>query len=78
MDLHEDTDKNIVTASFELPGLKKEDVNIELQNNRLAISGETTQSSDYNQNGYAVRERRFGKFGRTLQLPEGTKVSLVT
>lgn len=76
MDLHEDTNKNVVTATFELPGLKKEDVNIELQNNRLTVSGESTISSAHDQSGYAVRERRFGKFSRTLQLPEGIKVCI--
>ncbi|KAF9454581.1 small heat shock protein [Macrolepiota fuliginosa MF-IS2] len=72
MDLYEDTDKNVVTATFELPGLKKEDVEIELQNNRLTISGEST-ASEHDQGGYVVRERRFGKFSRTLQLPAGIK-----
>lgn len=78
MDLHEDTGKNLVTATFELPGLKKEDVNVELQHNRLTISGESTLSSDFDKNGFAIRERRFGRFARTLQLPEGIKVSRKT
>ncbi|PPQ71414.1 hypothetical protein CVT24_012232 [Panaeolus cyanescens] len=73
MDLHEDTDKNIVTASFELPGLKKEDVNIDVHNNRLTVSGESSISSDHDEKGWAVRERRYGKFSRTLTLPQGVK-----
>jgi HSP20 family protein len=55
--------------------LKKEDVNIELHNNRLTISGESKYEEDRTEGGYAVRERRFGKFTRSLPLPEGTKVS---
>jgi HSP20 family protein len=74
MDLHENAESNTVTATFELPGLKKEDVQIDSHNGRLTVSGETKISSDHNENGYAVRERRFGKFSRTLQLPEGVKV----
>ena len=74
MDLHEDAQKNVVTATFELPGLKKEDVNIEVNNNRLTVSGESSSSSEKDDNGYAVRERRYGKFSRTLQLPQGVKV----
>lgn len=74
MDLHEDTDKNIVTASFELAGLKKEDVNIDVHNNRLTVSGESKISSEHDDNGWAVRERRYGKFSRTLTLPQGVKV----
>ncbi|KAJ8089120.1 hypothetical protein AAF712_010769 [Marasmius tenuissimus] len=73
MDLHEDTEKNIVTASFELPGLKKEDVHIDVHDGRLSVSGESRISEEHNHEGYAVRERRFGKFSRTLQLPVGVK-----
>ena len=74
MGLHEDTDRNVVTATFELPGLKKEDVQIDVHNNRLTVSAESKQNEEYEENGFAVRERRFGKLSRTLQLPEGVKV----
>jgi len=74
MDLHEDTEKNLVTASFEFPGISKEDIQIDVQHNKLTISAETKQSTEHNESGYAVRERRFGKFSRTLQLPQGIKV----
>ncbi|KAG6823677.1 hypothetical protein H0H93_003246 [Arthromyces matolae] len=73
MDLHEDTDKNTVTATFELPGMNKEDVSIDVHDGRLTISGETKSSTEHNENGYAVRERKYGKFSRTLRLPAGTK-----
>ncbi|KAG7089077.1 hypothetical protein E1B28_010786 [Marasmius oreades] len=71
MDLHENSSTNSVTASFELPGLKKEDVQIDVRDGRLTVSGETKISEEHNQDGYAVRERRFGKFSRTLRLPQG-------
>lgn len=74
MDLHEDKEKNLVTATFELPGLKKEDIQLEIQNSRLSVSAESKLSKDYEEGGYAVRERRYGKFSRTLQLPQGVKV----
>ena len=77
MDVHEDEKANQVTASFELPGLKKEDVNIDVHNNVLTISGESKTSSDRDEDGYAVRERRYGKFSRALPLPQGIKVSTV-
>ncbi|KAK0470271.1 HSP20-like chaperone [Desarmillaria tabescens] len=73
MDLHEDSAKNIVTATFELPGLKKEDVQIDVHDGRLTISGESKISLEHEENGYAVRERKFGKFSRTLRLPQGVK-----
>lgn len=74
MDLHEDAEKNTVTASFELPGLKKEDINIDIHDGRLTVSGETKISEEREEDGYAIRERRFGKFSRTLRLPQGIKV----
>ncbi len=76
MDLHEDADKNQVTATFEMPGMKKEDVIIEVHNGRLSVTGETKSSSEHDEAGYAVKERRFGKFTRTLQLPDGIKVGI--
>ncbi|KAF5389012.1 hypothetical protein D9757_005160 [Collybiopsis confluens] len=73
MDLHEDKEKNFVTASFEFPGLKKEDVQLDIHNGRLTVAAETKISQEHSQDGYAVRERAVGKFSRTLQLPQGVK-----
>jgi len=73
MDLHENAEANTVTATFELPGLKKEDVQLDVHNGRLTISGESKTEVNQEEHGYAVRERRYGKFSRTLQLPEGVK-----
>jgi HSP20 family protein len=57
MDVHEEEKTNTVVAAFELPGLKKEDVNINLHNNRLTISGEAKADSNREERGWAVRER---------------------
>ncbi|PPQ96010.1 hypothetical protein CVT26_016172 [Gymnopilus dilepis] len=73
MDLHEDNEKNLVTATFEFPGVPKDAISIDVHNGKLTVSAETKQSSEHDENGYAVRERRFGKFSRTLQLPQGIK-----
>ncbi|SJK99585.1 uncharacterized protein ARMOST_02893 [Armillaria ostoyae] len=73
MDLHEDATKNSVTATFELPGLKKEDVQIDVHDGRLTVSGEVKTSSEHEEEGYAVRERKYGKFSRMLRLPQGVK-----
>ncbi|KAJ3722559.1 HSP20-like chaperone [Lentinula raphanica] len=73
MDLHENTETNTVTATFELPGLKKEDVDINVHDGRLTVSGESKISSERNEDGYAIRERRYGSFARALQLPRGVK-----
>ncbi|TFK78548.1 HSP20-like chaperone [Polyporus arcularius HHB13444] len=73
MDLHEDQEKNLVTATFELPGLSKENVQIDVKENVLTVSGESTISSERDEKGYSVRERRFGKFSRSIPLPQGIK-----
>ena len=74
LDLFESKDSNQVTATFELPGLKKEDVSIDLQNNHLVVAGETKWSQENkDENGWVVKERRRGKFSRTIPLPQGTK-----
>ncbi|KAJ7632277.1 HSP20-like chaperone [Roridomyces roridus] len=73
MDLHENAESNTVTATFELPGIKKEDVQIDVHNGRLSISAESKISEEHEKDGYAIRERRYGKLARTLQLPQGVK-----
>ncbi len=75
MDVHY-KDTNDIVASFELPGLQKEDVSIDMRNNALTVSGQSNVSSERNEDGYVVRERRQGKLTRTLPLPQGVKVSL--
>ena len=74
MNLHEDANQNLVTASFELPGLSKDEVNIDVQNGNLNISGEVSESTERNEHGYLVHERKTGKFTRSVKLPEGTNV----
>ena len=71
--MHESKENNLITATFELPGLKKEDVTFDLQNNRLIVSGEANFSDEKEENGYVVKERRSGRFSRTVPIPQGTK-----
>jgi len=73
MDIHHDKDANNVNVSFDLPGLQKEDVSIHVQNNVLTVSGENKASSERTEGDYVVRERRYGKFTRSLSLPQGLK-----
>ena len=75
MDLLESPDKNLMTATFELPGLSKDNVQIDVENGNLAVSGENSTSSQQQEQGYAIKERRYGRFARNIRLPEGTQVS---
>jgi len=76
MDLHENDESNSVTATFELPGFKKEDICIDVRNGRLTVAAESRGSSEHEERGYALRERRYGKFSRALQLPHGVTVGI--
>ena len=74
MDVHHDEKANTVTATFDLPGMRKEDVAIDVHNNMLYVSGETKETTERKEEGYTHRERRYGKFSRSLELPQGMKV----
>jgi len=75
MDL--DVDGEIAIASFELPGLCKQDISIEVHNGVLIISGEKTKHFKPKEGfvHHLIHERHYGKFVRTLQLPAKTAVS---
>jgi HSP20 family protein len=74
LDVHEDTEKNVVTATFEFPGFTNDDVQINFQNGKLTVSAEAKKSEDQAETGYTLRERLRGRLSRTLQLPEGVQV----
>lgn len=61
-------------AEFEvkvaLPGVKKEDISIEVEDNRLKITGETKSNKETNQNRTHVSEFIYGQFERTVLLPK--------
>ena len=64
--LHEDGD---LLIRAELPGVKREDVEITLHERTLTISGERRAEEHREGSGYYVRERRYGTFRRSLVLP---------
>ena len=72
--MHEDIEKNVVTATFDFPGFSNDDVQINFQNGKLTVFAETKKSENYAETGYTLRERVNGKLSRTLQLPQGVKV----
>ena len=60
MDLIETEDHYVLRA--DLPGLTEEDVNVQLQDNVLTISGERKPKHEIQQEGYYRLERAFGGF----------------
>jgi HSP20 family protein len=69
MDLVE-TDEDFVLRA-DLPGLSEKDVNIELEDNVLTVSGERKSEHEERKEGYYRVERSSGAFSRSLTLPEG-------
>lgn len=70
IDIHE-TDTEIV-ASCDIPGLeKKEDVQIDIDNNILTISGSINRSQEVKSEQMHRQERFFGRFQRSVSLPSG-------
>ena len=69
MDLVEHDDHFLLRA--DLPGLTEDDVNIELHDGSLTISGERKAEHKQQERGFYRLERQFGSFSRTLTLPEG-------
>ena len=75
MDLVETGDHFVLRA--DLPGLSEADVNIEVEERVLTISGERKAEHSDNKDGYHRVERAFGSFSRSLTLPEGVDAESV-
>lgn len=75
VDLFEDKDKFTVKA--ELPGMKKEEIDVSLHGDSLSLSGERKQEREHKEGESYRSERYFGRFQRSIQLPQavdGTKI----
>ncbi len=71
MDVSEDQDGFLM--NMELPGLKKDDVNITLTDGLLTIEGERKSEIEKKDVNVHRVERRYGKFRRTFKLPVAVK-----
>jgi HSP20 family protein len=69
MDVVETADHFVLRA--DLPGISENDVNIELDDNVLTISGQRRSEHESRNEGYYRVERASGSFSRSLTLPEG-------
>jgi HSP20 family protein len=76
MDLLETADSFVLRA--DLPGMSEEDVNIELEDSTLTISGERKTEHDSSEEGFYRVERASGAFQRSLTLPKGVDPEAVT
>jgi len=64
-------DNGNLVIHAELPGIKPEDVKIEVQDDILTVSGKHEQDAEQKHKHYVRRERRYGSFSRSMALPAG-------
>jgi HSP20 family protein len=62
---------NELTIRADLPGLKREDVTVEITDNDVCIQGERKHEKEEEREGYYRSERGYGSFSRVIPLPEG-------
>lgn len=67
-----------VMVRAELPGLRPEDVDIELSDNVLTISGERKTEEQKENEGWLIRESSYGAFERSISIPEGVDPSAIS
>ena len=67
VDVYETDDEVVVNA--ELPGTKKEDVEVTATEDRVLISGKSTTTEEVEEDNYYRREMRYGSFRRSVALP---------
>jgi HSP20 family protein len=65
---------NRLFTKVDLPGLKKEDVKVEVTDGHLAISGERKVETEETKDNVYRCERAYGSFYRAVPLPEGLKL----
>jgi len=63
-----------VTAIFDLPGVRKEDMHVSFQVDRLVVTWKTTKVTETFDGSRVLIDREEKKYSRTLPLPQGTKV----
>ena len=65
---------NRLVTRVDLPGMKKEDVSVEVTDGYLALSGERKRETEEKKDDFYRSEREYGSFYRAVPLPEGVKL----
>ncbi len=58
--------------------MNKDQINVDVHDNRLVISGETKKSEQYKEGNTHIQERRYGSFSRSISLPPNVKADDIT
>lgn len=64
-------DNGNLVIKAELPGMKREDVDISFHDGVLTVSGEHKEEEEKEDSRYLLKERRYGSFRRSMTLPQG-------
>jgi HSP20 family protein len=75
LEVYERDGRFVVRA--DLPGMRKEDVKVNVQDNVLIIEGERKVEDELKKDGFHRTERSYGTFFRSLPLPEGVKLDKI-
>ena len=62
-------EKDDIVIKAELPGMEKDDIEVNLSNHLLTLKGEKKRDEKIKEEGYFCSERAYGSFARTLELP---------
>jgi HSP20 family protein len=65
---------NRLVTKVDLPGVKKEDVTVQVTDGHLALSGERKRETEEKKDNVFRTEREYGSFYRAVPLPEGVKL----
>ena len=68
VEIHDNKDDYEIRA--ELPGVKKEDLDIDLDKNYLTIKAKKVEEHKENKDGYKKSEFKYGEFARSVYLPQ--------
>jgi HSP20 family protein len=71
-------DKDAFHFKADLPGIKREDVDVSLTGNRLVIAGKREAEKEAKEDTFYAYERSYGSFKRIFTLPEGIDADHVT
>ena len=61
--------KNSIVVQIELPGINRDDIDVDLDGNALRIRGEKRIDREHIAENYYLRERAYGRFERVVPLP---------
>jgi len=68
------SDENNIVVRTSVPGFSEDDVHVDVQGNVLTITAESKSERQDQQANWHIREMRYGKFARSVLLPEAVKV----